>query len=85
MGEFGPQSEKIRGSKPVGIVGTDKAWPAGKALPSFVPVTISYGEPIDPAVFDDLPKEQRLAALTQAVMDGIDSSMAEATDYARSR
>ena len=70
---------------PVGIVGTDKAWPAGKALPSFPPVTIAYGEPIDPAAFDGLPKEQRLTALTQAVMDGIESSMAEATDYARSR
>lgn len=70
---------------PVGIVGTDKAWPAGKTFPSFPPVTISYGEPIDPAAFDDLPREQRLTALTQAVMDGIGSSMAEATDYARSR
>ena len=70
---------------PVGIVGTDKAWPAGKALPSFPPVTISYGEPIDPSVFDDLPREQQLAALTQAVMGGIESSMAEATDFARSR
>ena len=70
---------------PVGIVGTDRAWPAGKALPTFPPVTIAYGEPIDPAAFDDVPKEQRLAALTQAVMDGIESSMAEATEYARSR
>jgi len=70
---------------PVGIVGTDRAWPAGKVLPSFPRVTISYGEPIDPAAFDDLPKDQRLAALTQAVMQGIESSMSEATDYARSR
>ena len=70
---------------PVGIVGTDRAWPAGKRFPSFPPVTISFGEPIDPASFDVLPKDQRLTALTQAVMDGIAASMKDATDHTRSR
>ena len=70
---------------PVGIVGTDKAWPPGQALPKFPPVTICYGEPIDPREFEDLPREARLTALTEAVMNGIDTSVEEADEYARSR
>jgi 1-acyl-sn-glycerol-3-phosphate acyltransferase len=70
---------------PVGIVGTDKAMGRGKKVPSFPPVTIAYGEPIDPTSFDDLPKDQRLAALTTAVMQGIESAMNDATDHKRSR
>lgn len=52
---------------PVGFVGTDKAWPAGKKLPRLVRVTIRYGEPVHPDDFEGSRKE-KVAAMTAEVM-----------------
>ncbi|MCL2503148.1 MAG: 1-acyl-sn-glycerol-3-phosphate acyltransferase [Coriobacteriia bacterium] len=56
---------------PVGIVGTEKAWPAGKRLPRLVRVTVSFGEPLDPADFAAGSRKERVAAFTSAIMDAI--------------
>jgi 1-acyl-sn-glycerol-3-phosphate acyltransferase len=56
---------------PVGIVGTEKAWPAGKRLPRIVSVTIRYGEPVHPDDFEGSRKE-RVAAMTAEIMRRID-------------
>jgi 1-acyl-sn-glycerol-3-phosphate acyltransferase len=75
------------GSKivPVGLVGTEKIVRPGKKLPALPPVTVMYGHQIDPADFEGLPSKERLPALTRALMEGIDESMREAIEYARSR
>lgn len=52
---------------PVGIAGTDRAWPPGKKIPRLVKVTISYGEPISPDDFEGGRKE-KVEAMTAAVM-----------------
>jgi 1-acyl-sn-glycerol-3-phosphate acyltransferase len=70
---------------PVGVAGTDQIKPKGSKRPHFPRVTVAYGEPIDPADFAELPREERLAALTKAIMDGIEACMAEAEAYKRSR
>lgn len=56
---------------PVGIVGTEKAWPPGKRLPRIVPVTLRYGEPVRPEDFEGTRKE-KVAAMTVEVMRRID-------------
>ncbi len=56
---------------PVGIAGTDKAWPAGKKLPRFARVTMSVGEPVHPGSFDGSRKE-RIAAMTAEIMRRIE-------------
>lgn len=56
---------------PVGFIGTDKAWPAGKKLPRVVKVTVRYGEPVWPDSFEGSRKE-RVAAMTAEVMRRID-------------
>lgn len=59
---------------PVGISGTDKAWPPGKKLPRFVRVTMSYGEPVHPDDFEGGRKE-RVAAMTAELMRRIDHEL----------
>jgi 1-acyl-sn-glycerol-3-phosphate acyltransferase len=56
---------------PVGIVGTESAWPAGRRLPRLVPVTVRYGEPVCPGDFAGTRKE-RVAAMTAEIMRRID-------------
>lgn len=56
---------------PVGIVGTEKAWPAGQKWPRFVRITFSFGEPIWPGHFEGSRKE-RVSEMTAAIMDRID-------------
>jgi 1-acyl-sn-glycerol-3-phosphate acyltransferase len=70
---------------PVGLIGTEKVMRPGKKLPSFPPISIAYGEQIDPRDFADLPHKERLPALTEALMQGIDQAMKEAAEFARSR
>lgn len=62
---------------PLGIVGTDQAWPPGKKLPRLVKVTLRYGEPVDPGEFEGSRKE-RVAAVTAEVMRRIADARREA-------
>jgi 1-acyl-sn-glycerol-3-phosphate acyltransferase len=52
---------------PVGIIGTDKAWPPGKRFPRLVKVTFRFGEPVYPEDFEGTRKE-KVAAMTAEVM-----------------
>lgn len=56
---------------PIGIVGTDAAWPPGKRFPRLVPVTVRYGAPVRPEEFEGTRKE-RVAAMTAEIMRRID-------------
>jgi 1-acyl-sn-glycerol-3-phosphate acyltransferase len=56
---------------PVGFIGTDEAWPAGRKFPRIVKVTVRYGEPVWPEDFEGSRKE-RMAAMTAEVMRRID-------------
>jgi 1-acyl-sn-glycerol-3-phosphate acyltransferase len=56
---------------PVGIVGTEKALPAGAKIPRFPQVTIQYGDPIDPASFTEGGRKEKLAAMTAEIMKRI--------------
>jgi 1-acyl-sn-glycerol-3-phosphate acyltransferase len=70
---------------PVGLVGTDKIFAEGRKLPAFPRVTVAYGQPIDPAAYELLPKDKRLDAMTQEIMQGIDHAIGVADEYSRSR
>jgi 1-acyl-sn-glycerol-3-phosphate acyltransferase len=67
---------------PVGICGTDRIQPPGDKHWHLVPVNTYFAEPIDPADFDGTRKE-RLAAITAAVMAGIDEAKCHADDIVR--
>ena len=56
---------------PVGISGTDRAWPPGKRLPRLVKVRMRYGDPVHPDDFEGSRKE-RVAAMTAEIMRRID-------------
>jgi 1-acyl-sn-glycerol-3-phosphate acyltransferase len=56
---------------PVGIVGTEKAWPPGRRLPRLVHVTVRYGEPVYPDRFEGSRKE-RVSAMTAEIMERVD-------------
>lgn len=62
---------------PVGIVGTESALPAGRTFPRFVPVTISFGPPINPSEFEGSRKE-KVAAMTGRIMADIDEQRGRA-------
>lgn len=55
---------------PIGISGTDKAWPPGKKLPKLVRVTVRYGEPIYPGDFEG-SRKQVVDAMTAEIMKRI--------------
>lgn len=56
---------------PVGIAGTERAWPRGRKLPRLVRVTVRYGQPVHPDEFTGSRKE-RVAAMTAEIMRRID-------------
>lgn len=56
---------------PVGIVGTDKALPAGAKIPRFPRVTIRIGEPVHPDSFTEGGRKEKLAAMTAEIMNRI--------------
>lgn len=56
---------------PVGIVGTDKALPAGAVLPKFPRVTIRIGDPVHPDSFTEGGRKEKLAAMTAQIMKRI--------------
>lgn len=64
---------------PVGITGTDKAWPPGAKLPRFARVTIVIGDPVSADDFDGGRKE-RVAAMTAEVMRRIALARDEARE-----
>lgn len=56
---------------PVGIVGTDKALPAGAKVPRFPRVTIHIGQPVHPEDFTEGGRKEKLAAMTTEIMKRI--------------
>lgn len=62
---------------PVGIAGTEAAWPAGKKFPRFVPVTVRIGEPVSPDDFEGTRKE-KVEAMTAEIMRRISAAREEA-------
>ncbi len=56
---------------PVGIVGTDKALPAGAKIPRFPRVTIRIGQPVSPDAFTEGGRKEKLAAMTAEIMKRI--------------
>ena len=69
---------------PAGVSGTDELWPSAKR-PRFAKVTVVFGEPIPATAVTDLPHDERVAALTEALMDGIAAAKAEAEVIERER
>lgn len=57
---------------PVGLVGTDKLQPVGSSLPKVVPVTVSFGEPIQVAGrYDGVPLGRARREVTDEIMAAI--------------
>jgi 1-acyl-sn-glycerol-3-phosphate acyltransferase len=65
---------------PVGIAGTDRAWPPGQRLPRFPKITIHYYEPVDPADFAQGGRKERVEAMTAEIMRRIASARTEAEE-----
>jgi 1-acyl-sn-glycerol-3-phosphate acyltransferase len=59
---------------PVGIAGTDRAWPRGQRLPRFPRVTIHYYEPVDPQDFAQGGRKERVEGMTAEIMRRIVSA-----------
>ena len=60
---------------PVSISGTDRILPDGARMLRFPRVTITCAEPVCPDDFADLPKRERLAAMTSLVMERISQGL----------
>jgi 1-acyl-sn-glycerol-3-phosphate acyltransferase len=57
---------------PVGLVGTDKLQPVGSRLPRRVPVTVSFGRPIEVVGrYDGVPLGRARRAVTDEIMTAI--------------
>lgn len=63
---------------PVGFVGTDKVWPKGQRFPKLRRVTIRYGRPIMPTDFPEGSRKERVALLTELIMQRIGEEIDEA-------
>ncbi len=63
---------------PVGIAGTDRAWPPGRRLPRFPKVTIHYYEPVDPSDFAEGGRKERVEAMTAEIMRRIAAARRDA-------
>lgn len=61
---------------PTGIIGTERAWPAGKKFPRFVPVTIRFAEPVCSEDFEGGRKE-KVSAMTSEIMRRVAEKVAE--------
>lgn len=66
---------------PVGIHGTDAAWPAGQKLPRFVRVCVQFGDPVSPDDFTGTRKE-KVEAMTAEIMRRISAAREEAKESA---
>jgi 1-acyl-sn-glycerol-3-phosphate acyltransferase len=63
---------------PVGIAGTEGIRPPGSVFMHFPKVTMSFGEPLDPAQFDDRRRKERVEAMTEAIMRSIAEQVVQA-------
>ncbi|MCL2680801.1 MAG: 1-acyl-sn-glycerol-3-phosphate acyltransferase [Coriobacteriia bacterium] len=66
---------------PMAFAGTENIRPVGVRLMRFPPVTIHFGTPLAPDLVvpkDDYSKKERVAALTQLIMDGIAEARTQA-------
>jgi 1-acyl-sn-glycerol-3-phosphate acyltransferase len=59
---------------PVGIAGTDRAWPPGRRLPRFPKVTIHYYDPVNPHDFAEGSRKEQVEAMTAEIMRRIASA-----------
>ena len=57
--------------QPVGLVGTDRVQPIGAKVPRVHRVRVSFGEPVDPKLYADLPPGRARRELTDEVMNRI--------------
>jgi len=57
--------------QPVGLVGTDRVQPIGAKVPRVHRVRVSFGEPVDPKLYADLPPGRARRDLTDEVMNRI--------------
>jgi len=64
---------------PVGIAGTELAWPKGQRLPRFPRVTINYRSPVYPGRFTEGGRKERVDGMTAEIM----SQIAAAREAAR--
>lgn len=64
---------------PIGIAGTERAWPKGARLPRVVPVAAWIGEPVRPEAFTGTRKE-RVGAMTAAIMERIRAARSKASE-----
>lgn len=69
---------------PAAVLGTEQLWPTMKR-PRFAKVTVVFGEPIPASSVADLPRGERVGALTDALMGGIVAAKAEADVTQRER
>ncbi len=65
---------------PVGIAGTDRAWPPGQRLPRIPKVTIHYYEPVYPSDFAEGGRKERVGAMTAEIMRRIASAKRQAEE-----
>ena len=63
---------------PVGIAGTDRAWPEGKRIPRFPKVTVRFCDPVYPEDFTEGGRKERVEAMTEEIMRRISSAREEA-------
>ena len=56
---------------PVGLVGTDAVQPVGSSFPRRAPVRVSFGPPIRPESYAEMPSGKARRLLTDEVMDAI--------------
>lgn len=65
---------------PAAFVGTENVMPKGKRLPRLRRVTVSFGQPIDPASFTQGGRKERVDAMTSAIMDRISAEIVHAKE-----
>lgn len=63
---------------PVGIAGTERAWPDGQRLPRFPRVTVLFCDPVHPEDFAHGSRKERVEAMTNEIMRRIASAREQA-------
>ena len=56
---------------PVGLVGTDRVQPIGATVPRVHRVRVTFGTPVHPGAYADLPPGRARREITDAVMDAV--------------
>jgi len=65
---------------PIGIDGTNRIMPEGTHMLRFPRVTMCFGEPIALDTYADLPRKERLVAITRELMERITSELERARE-----